>query len=600
MKLVIVESPAKAKTIGRYLGAGYRVRASMGHVRDLPSKTLAVDTQGSFLPEYETLRGKGKTLTELKKAAQGADEVLLAMDPDREGEIIAYHLQEALKKRGRKIGRISFQEVTPAAVRAAVARPRPLDDHLVAAQQARRVVDRLVGYTVSPFLWRRAGRDATKGLSAGRVQTAALRLVCEREQAIAAFTAEDYFSLNGRFSVQTSQAPTGRAEGDTRFEATLHQIDGKRVGSPNSDKTERVLRTRENAEMLAKEARDRPYRLQKVTRRTARRRPPPPFTTSTLQQAASARLRLSPKQTMRVAQQLFEGVDVGGERAGLITYMRTDSVRLSDEAVQNIRRFVERTLGPEFVPPKPQRHKTKAAAAQEAHEAIRPTALDKTPKDLRRHLTPEQHKLYQLIYYRAVASQMADAVVEKTAVEAASEGHAEGEPPRFVFRAEGEAVQFPGYRRVYDEVSHKKTDVLLPPGLANKQPATLDSVGVQEHRTKPPPRYTEASLVKALEKHGVGRPSTYGQTLATLQSRHYAEVKSRQLHATDLGLRVCALLVRHFPALFDLGFTAKVELALDQIASGKLEYQRTLSTFYHDRLMRAMRSAESAKAPLPT
>ena len=587
MKLVIVESPAKAKTIGRYLGAGYRVRASMGHVRDLPKKTLAVDTKGSFLPDYETLRGKGKTLTELKKAAQGADEVLLAMDPDREGEIIAYHLQEALKKRGRRIGRISFQEVTPAAVRAAVARPRPLDDKLVAAQQARRVVDRLVGYTVSPFLWRRAGKDA-KGLSAGRVQSAALRLVCEREEAIAAFTPEDYFSLNGRF----------QTEAGTRFEATLHRIDGKRVGSPNDDKAERTLRTRDNAEALAKEAQGRAYRLQKVTRRTARRRPPPPFTTSTLQQAASARLRLSPKQTMRIAQQLFEGVDVGGERAGLITYMRTDSVRLSDEAVQAIRGFVEQTLGPDYVPQRPHHHKTKAAAAQEAHEAIRPTDLQRTPKALRRDLTPEQHKLYQLIYYRAVASQMAEAVVEKTAVEAASEGHADGQPPRFVFRAEGEAVQFPGYRRVYDEVSQKKADVVLPAGLANGQGATLDSVGVQEHRTKPPPRYTEASLVKALEKYGVGRPSTYGQTLATLQSRQYAEVKARQLHATDLGMRVSALLVRHFPALFDLGFTAKVEAALDQIAVGKLDYQQTMASFYHNRLMRAMRSAESGGHPL--
>ena len=590
MKLVIVESPAKAKTIGRYLGSGYRVRASMGHVRDLPKKTMAVDTNGSFLPDYETIRGKGKTLTQLKKDAQGADEVLLAMDPDREGEIIAYHLQEALKKRGRRIGRISFQEVTPAAVRAAVARPRPLDDRLVAAQQARRVVDRLVGYTVSPFLWRKAGREATKGLSAGRVQTAALRLVCEREEAIAAFTPEDYFSLLGRFST----------EAGARFEATLHRLDGKRLGSPNADKTERVLRTRENAEVLAEEARDRLYRLQKVTRRTARRRPPPPFTTSTLQQAASARLRLSPKQTMRVAQQLFEGIDVGGERTGLITYMRTDSVRLSDEAIQNIRRFVGETLGAEYVPAKPHRHKTKAAAAQEAHEAIRPTGLAHTPKALRTYLTPEQHKLYQLIYYRAVASQMAEAVVEKTTVEAASEGHADGQPPRFVFRAEGEAVQFPGYRRVYDEVSKKKADVMLPAGLANQQPAALDSCAVQEHRTKPPPRYTEASLVKALEKHGVGRPSTYGQTLATLQSRQYAHVKSRQLYATDLGMRVSALLVRHFPALFDLGFTAKVEAALDQIATGKLEYQRTLSSFYHDRLMRALRHAENPQPPLPT
>ncbi|MDX1418480.1 MAG: type I DNA topoisomerase [Rubricoccaceae bacterium] len=587
MKLVIVESPAKAKTIQRYLGAGYRVRASLGHVRDLPPKEMGVDVEESFRPRYETLSKKKKTLTALRKEAAQADEVLLATDPDREGEIIAWHLREALKRKNRNVARVTFQEVTREAVRRAVAQPRAVDDRLVDAQQARRVMDRLVGYTVSPFLWRAAragGTEAPAGLSAGRVQTAALRLVVEREKALADFVSEDYFSLDATF-----ETPQGE-----RFQATLREAFGQRVGGPSEKGVRQVLRTHDEAEGLAALARQADYAVRSVETKTVRKKPPPPFTTSTLQQAASVQLKMSPKGAMRVAQQLYEGVEVeDGERVGLITYMRTDATRLAAEAVSAIRALIARDLGTEYVPPKPHTHGSKAHA-QEAHEAIRPTHFDKTPKAVRKWLTPEQFALYRLIYYRTVASQMAAAVVDRTVVDVADE---EG---RFVFRATGEVVRFRGFRQLYEapDVDGKKARAgdrpaqPLPRSLRPGLPLTLAELAAKAHQTKPPPRYTEASLVKALEKHGVGRPSTYSQTLATIQSRGYAELKARKLWATDLGIRVCDLLVAHFPSLFDLGFTAEMEAQLDHIAAGGLGYRDALAPFYRDRLLAAVRAAE--------
>jgi DNA topoisomerase-1 len=587
VKLVIVESPAKAKTIQRYLGAGYRVRASLGHVRDLPEKELGVDVETTFRPRYETLDRKKSTLTELRKEAEGAEEVLLATDPDREGEIIAWHLEEALKKKTRRIARVTFQEITREAVRGALARPRAVDAKLVDAQQARRVMDRLVGYTVSPFLWRAAragGAEAPAGLSAGRVQTAALRLVVEREKAIADFVPEDYFSLEATF-----ETPEGE-----RFRATLREAFGKRVGSPGEKGVKQVLRTREEAEGLVALARQAAYAVRSVETKTVTQKPPPPFTTSTLQQAASVQLRMSPEQAMRVAQQLYEGVEVeDGERAGLITYMRTDSTRLADEAVAALRDLIARDLGTEYLPPKPHTHGTKAHA-QEAHEAIRPTHFERTPKALRKWLTPDQFALYRLIYYRTVASQMAAAVVDRTTVDVADAEN------RFVFRATGEVVRFRGFRQLYEEpdVDEKKKPAEdrpaqpLPRSLRPGLPLKLAELEAEAHQTKPPPRYTEASLVKALEQHGIGRPSTYSQTLATIQQRGYVELKARKLHATDLGIRVCDLLVAHFPSLFDLGFTAEMEAQLDRIAAGGLGYRDALSPFYHDRLLAAVRAAE--------
>ncbi|NNF59512.1 MAG: type I DNA topoisomerase [Rhodothermaceae bacterium] len=588
MKLVIVESPAKAKTIQRYLGAGYRVRASLGHVRDLPPKEMGVDVEESFRPSYETLSQKKKTLTDLRKAAAQADEVLLATDPDREGEIIAWHLQDALKRKNKSIARVTFQEVTPEAIRQAVQHPRAVDDKLVDAQQARRVMDRLVGYTVSPFLWRAAragGGEAPAGLSAGRVQTAALRLVVERERAIADFTPQDYFSLDATFETPDREP----------FQATLREAFGKRIGGPNEKGVQQVLSTQDEADGLASLLRQAMYRVRSIETKTLRKKPPPPFTTSTLQQAASVQLRLSPKQTMRVAQQLYEGVELAdGESIGLITYMRTDSTRLADEAIAALRDLIARDLGTEYLPPKPHAHGKKVTNAQEAHEAIRPTAFTRTPKTLRKYLTTEQFALYRLIYYRTVASQMAAAVVDRTVCDVADT------EDRFVFRAMGEVVRFRGYRQLYEEpdVDEKKKTAAdrpaqaLPRSLKPGLPVTLAELEAKAHQTKPPPRYTEASLVKALESQGIGRPSTYSQTLATVQQRGYVDLKARKLHATDLGLRVCDLLVHHFPTLFDLGFTAEMETQLDQIASGGLRYHDALAPFYRDRLLAAVRTAE--------
>ncbi|MEL6445336.1 MAG: type I DNA topoisomerase [Bacteroidota bacterium] len=601
MKLVIVESPAKAKTIQGYLGRGYRVRASLGHVRDLPRKDVAVDVEKTFKPKYETLSAKKKTMKSLREEARRADQILLATDPDREGEIIAYHLAESLKRVCKDVARVTFQEVTKPAVQAAVRAPRRLDGPLIEAQQARRVMDRLVGYTISPFLWKTARGE--QGLSAGRVQTAALRLLCEREMAIADFTSEDYWSLDATFATEN---------GDT-FGARLVEAYGEKVGSPadvqkgrEQGKVKRTIPDEGTAAHLRDEAEMRLYAVRSLTKKTARIKPPPPFTTSTLQQAASARLRMSPKQTMRVAQQLFEGVEIGDgsrgndERVGLITYMRTDSTRISNEAIASIRDLIARDLGLDYLPKSPHRHGKKSKNAQEAHEAIRPTRFDLTPKAIRKWLTPEQHKLYQLIFYRTVASQMAPAVVDRTTAEVASTDSA------FVFLAKGEVTRFRGFRAVYDlGESHDdsgeddatqatKGKQKLPESLRKGLPVNLLDLATNKHQTKPPPRYTEASLVKALERHGIGRPSTYSATIATLQNRGYADLKKRVLHATDLGLRVCDLLVQHFPKLFDLGFTAKMEEALDQIAAGQRAYRDTLHTFYHDRLLAALHDAEAA------
>ncbi|MEL6704232.1 MAG: type I DNA topoisomerase [Bacteroidota bacterium] len=601
MKLVIVESPAKAKTIQGYLGRGYRVRASLGHVRDLPRKDVAVDVEKTFKPKYETLSAKKKTMKSLREEARRADQILLATDPDREGEIIAYHLAESLKRVCKDVARVTFQEVTKPAVQAAVRAPRRLDGPLIEAQQARRVMDRLVGYTISPFLWKTARGE--QGLSAGRVQTAALRLLCEREMAIADFTSEDYWSLDATFATEN---------GDT-FSARLVEAYGEKVGSPadvqkgrEQGKVKRTIPDEGTAAHLRDEAEMRLYAVRSLTKKTARIKPPPPFTTSTLQQAASARLRMSPKQTMRVAQQLFEGVEIGDgsrgndERVGLITYMRTDSTRISNEAIASVRDLIARDLGLDYLPKSPHRHGKKSKNAQEAHEAIRPTRFDLTPKAIRKWLTPEQHKLYQLIFYRTVASQMAPAVVDRTTAEVASTDSA------FVFLAKGEVTRFRGFRAVYDlGESHDdsgeddatqaaKGKQKLPESLRKGLPVNLLDLATNKHQTKPPPRYTEASLVKALERHGIGRPSTYSATIATLQNRGYADLKKRVLHATDLGLRVCDLLVQHFPKLFDLGFTAKMEEALDQIAAGQRAYRDTLHTFYHDRLLAALHDAEAA------
>lgn len=587
MKLLIVESPAKAKTIAKYLGSGYTVRASMGHVSDLPTDELAVDVTNAFKPTYKLLSGKTKLIRELKEYAAKASEILLATDPDREGEMIAWHLAEQLKRTQPKIKRVSFHEITPHAIQKAVASPQAINQNLVAAQQARRVLDRLFGYKLSPFLWQRLSNS--KGLSAGRVQSAALRLVCERELAIADFIPQPYWNLEALFETPNKE----------RFAARLHEWKGKTVGSPAAKGVQVVISSAEQAHALAERARKEAYHIQSVEKKTVRRLPPPPFTTSTLQQAASNRLGMSPKAAMRIAQQLYEGVALeNGQAAGLITYMRTDATRISEDTITSIREWVARDIGLEYLPEKPHRHEGKKAKnAQEAHEAIRPTLIERTPKQVRAFLSPEQYKLYTLIWQRSVASQMAASISDQTTVSIAS---ASGE---FVFRATGSVLKFRGFLQVYEDNPEEikantdpdaPSNQALPPSLVMGMPVALLELTPKEQHTKPPPRYTEASLVKALEAFGIGRPSTYAAILHTILDRQYARLQAKQLYAEEIGLKVNEMLTQHFPALFDLQFTARMENELDHIAQGQRAYLEAMQSFYHQQLIPALERAVGA------
>jgi DNA topoisomerase-1 len=596
MNLVIVESPAKAKTIEKYLGSGYKVRASMGHISDLPSKELAIDIEHGFKPKYATIAGKSKLVKELKEYAQKSERILLATDPDREGEMIAQHLATALGK-GKPIARVMFHEITQSAILKAVQNPQAINKNLVAAQQARRVLDRLVGYKISPFLWK--ALQGYSGLSAGRVQSAALRLICEREVAISDFVPQEYWSLDALFESMNHE----------RFAARLYQYQGQTIGSPAQKGTQFIIRDAEAAQILADRARNEVYHIAKIQKKTIHRTPPPPFTTSTLQQAASNRLGINTKQTMRLAQQLYEGVDLeNGESVGLITYMRTDSTRLADEAIAAIRDLIANDFGTNYLPAKPHSFGAKQAKnAQEAHEAIRPTDVRRTPQAVRKFLSPEQFKLYSLIWQRTVASQMAAAIIDQTTVDIASAKN------DFVFRAVGSVVRFRGFLQLYDdhpdeqkaksseekskegapssEASDLNPNQRLPESLAENQSATLVELGTKQHFTKPPPRYTEATLVKALEEKGIGRPSTYSSIVHTLQDRNYATIQKKQFHAEDLGMKVNHILVSAFPDLFDLQFTAQMEADLDKIALGNMSYLDAMNTFYHQKLDPALQRA---------
>ncbi len=557
--LVIVESPAKAKTIKRFLGKDYIVEASMGHVRDLPSSTLAVDTK-HFEPEYEVPKEKATVVKKLRDALKQADDLWIATDEDREGEAIGWHLTQVLKvKNPESVKRIVFHEITESAIKDAVLHPRTLDMKLVDAQQARRVLDRLVGYTLSPFLWKKVYR----GLSAGRVQSVAVRIIVDREREIKAFVPEEYWSLDAELETADKKS----------FVASLSKYKEEKIELHSEAETQKVLKDLDGAS----------YAVEATDERELKKTPPAPFTTSTLQQEGARKLGFSVKQTMVIAQQLYEGVSLGkGEgHMGLITYMRTDSVNLSQKAIEDTNRVIEKHYGREYLLAEARKYKTKAKGAQEAHEAIRPTETDRTPQSLAGVLDHQQLKLYTLIWNRTVATQMAAAELKRVGVDIKAND--------YTFRATGQTITFDGYLRLYqegrDEGDAKKDDdvndgdKLLPP-LKKGDDLSLIELKSEQHFTKPPPRYTEASLVKKLEEEGIGRPSTYAPTISTIQVRGYIKKEEKQLVPQDIAFMVIDLLAEHFENVVDLQFTAKMEQSLDNIAEGEETSEEFLRAFY--------------------
>jgi DNA topoisomerase I len=585
-RLVIVESPAKARTIERYLGRGYSVTASMGHIRDLPKSTMGVDLEHDFTPKYTVPRDKSKLVKALKESVGLATEVILATDPDREGEAIAWHLIEATNAREKPVSRVVFHEITPEAVREAMNNPRDIDMDLVDAQQARRVLDRIVGYSVSPLLWKKVKR----GLSAGRVQSAALRIVVDRERLIQDFTAVEYWSLDAylRAEVEGKTSPM-------TVKAGLHRIGTEKA----------VLSTEEQTNVVIRDLEGATYRVASVTKRDTQRRPSAPFTTSTLQQEASRKLGYNVRRTMQLAQELYEGIDLGPDGTeGLITYMRTDSTNVSAVAQQAARAVISVKFGPEYVPAKSPVYAKKSKGAQEAHEAIRPTAPQRDPASVKKFLSAQQFRLYQLIWQRFLASQMAPAQLDGTTVDigAGRNLSVTGKDAPYTFRATGSVVRFPGFMAVYthgrDEGESDELDDGALPALTAEQLLALEKLVPEQHYTQPPPRYTEATLVKALEEQGIGRPSTYAPTIATLLARSYVMIDEKKLVPSELGFVVSDLLAEHFPNIFDVGFTSQLEGELDEIAAGDRAWVPTLREFYgpfDETMKRAETSIERVK-----
>ncbi len=579
--LVIVESPAKARTLNKILGKEFSVKASVGHIKDLPEKELGVDKERDFEPRYVIIPGKEKVVRELKAASKKAEKVFLAPDPDREGEAIAYHIASELgdgkgsKAKDKKLYRVSFHEITEKAVREAMEHPGEIDAHMVDAQQARRVLDRLVGYELSPLLWRKV----RKGLSAGRVQSVAVRLVVEREREIEGFKQEEYWSVEGMFA-PSKDFPEKAGAG---FSARLHTLHGEPVIERNTRTGEKkfLLRTEEEARRAAEFARGLDYVLAGVEKKLRKRSPAPPFITSTLQQEAFQRLQFSAKKTMVLAQQLYEGIELGEEGSvGLITYMRTDSVNVAQEAQQWSRDLISARFGEKYLPEKPPKYKSKASA-QEAHEAIRPTYMERSPEAVKPFLSKDQIRLYSLIWNRFLASQMAHAQLEQTAftISSTGDGKEEKEKNAAVFKASGTVVRFDGFLTLYKDIASEEEEGLLPP-LEENEALKLLELRPDQHFTQPPPRYTEASLVKTLEEKGIGRPSTYAAILSTIQDRKYVTKEAGKFKPTDLGVLVNDLLVEKFPELMDVGFTARMEDELDQIEQGKMKWPKVIRDFY--------------------
>ena len=568
--LVIVESPAKAKTIQKYLGKGFTVEASLGHVKDLPKSTLGVDTDNDFETEYVIIPGKEKVVAKLKKLAIGMDTIYLAPDPDREGEAIAAHLAEELgngakpkkkKKKGdengQQIRRVTFNEITQRAVREAFEHPRDIDQNLVDAQQARRVLDRLVGYQVSPLLWDKVRR----GLSAGRVQTVALRLIVEREREIKAFDKKEYWTIDAHLA--GSKPPA--------FDARFLGKGEEKIEVPNAEEAEKIRMALEHADWLVRTA----------EKKERRRNATPPFTTSKLQQDASRKLRFSVKRAMMIAQRLYEGVELGEEGlVGLITYMRTDSTRVAPEALAEVREYITSQYGPDYLPQTPNTYKEKKEA-QAAHEAIRPTSAMRHPDQVKQYLKEDEYKVYKLIWQRFVASQITPAVFDQTTVDIDAKSGSDV----FWFRVTGSVMKFDGFLRVYEESKEGKDEEdeelkhKLPP-LEAGQKLTLKELKPEQHFTEPPPRYNEASLVKELEERGIGRPSTYSAILSTIQERQYVQKVGGKFSPTEIGLVVTDLLVENFPDIFDIQYTARLEEELDEIEEGKEGWKQALGDFY--------------------
>jgi DNA topoisomerase-1 len=593
--LVIVESPTKQKTIAKFLGSGYTIVATLGHIRDLPSRTLGVDEENGFEPQYVILPKAKKVIPSLKEAIKNADQVYLATDFDREGEAIAWHVAEALKVPKDRMSRITFHEITPDAIKESLANPREVDMTLVHSQQARRILDRLVGYKLSPLLWSKV----RKGLSAGRVQSVALRLLVEREREIQEFKSQAYWTIKAE--LQRNQ--------DTPFEAALVEIDGKRVEQTTVLKlfaddyrvTTTSLVEQNTVEQLTEKLRTAKYQVSKVTKKEAHRSPAPPFMTATLQQDSSRRLGFSAVKTMVVAQQLYEGVELGDAGSvGLITYMRTDSLNIAHTAQEEARQFIKSKFGEAFLPPTPRQYKTKARGAQEAHEAIRPTSAARTPESIKGFLTSEQARLYDLIWRRFMASQMADAIFDTVGVDITAV--VPNDSASYLFHASGRTVKAPGFLKVYidadDKEAAEKADAQRLPKLDEKDGLKANKVMSEGHHSEPPPRFNEASLIKMLERHGIGRPSTYAPILQTIIGRGYARDENRRLYPSDLGIYVTDLLKGHFHEIVDLSFTAKVEERLDEIASGGTEWPVVIKEFY-DPFMSELATAQTAITTKP-
>jgi DNA topoisomerase I len=567
-KLVIVESPAKAKTVGRFLGKGYTVRASVGHVRDLLKSTLSVDVEHDFVPKYRVPNEKRALVKELKAVAAQAESIYLATDPDREGEAIAWHLLEAAEIEPERARRVAFHEITKMAIEEAFEHPREIAMDLVNAQQTRRILDRLVGYSLSPLLWAKVrGR-----LSAGRVQSVAVRLIVDRERAITAFVPQEYWSI---------EAELAKVGNGASFRAKLIRVGNAEVGNGETC----LLKSEAQVKPLVDDLAGARYTVAKVKIGERRRNPLPPFTTSTLQQEAYKRLGFTARRTMATAQQLYEGVEIGnGGPTGLITYMRTDSTNVAESAQQEARAFVSERYGADYLPPEPPQYKTRAKGAQEAHEAIRATSVGREPKPLAAFLTKDQLKLYTLIWQRFVASQMAAAIFDTISVDISASGTAVG--GQYLFRVAGATLKFSGFLVVYEEARDEdaapedEAEARQLPLLSVDDALALVRLLPEQHFTQPPPRYTEASLVKALEEYGIGRPSTYAPIISTIQQRGYVLREDKRLAPTEIGIVVNDLLVSHFPEIVDLNFTANMEAELDQIADGERQWVPVLREFW--------------------
>ncbi|MBS0014700.1 MAG: type I DNA topoisomerase [Desulfobacterales bacterium] len=574
--LVIVESPTKVKTIKKYLGDQYNVASTVGHIKDLPAKELGIDVEQGFNPKYVTIPGKQKVIKALKTAAGDATDIYLAPDPDREGEAIAWHAAEVLKKKGRQFHRVLFHELTKNAVKQALSRPEALNENRYKAQQTRRILDRLVGYQISPILWKKV----KYGLSAGRVQSVAVRMICERERAIQAFEPEEYWSITARL----------KASNPPEFEAKLAKHKGKKISIPDETTAMQIRDALADADFL----------VDKITKKTVRRRPYPPFTTSKLQQEAIRKLRFSAKKTMTVAQQLYEGVDLGGETVGLITYMRTDSTRISAEAAGEAKDLILQRHGKDYALSKPRFFANKNRT-QDAHEAIRPTSVFNTPEKISKFLSKDQLALYQLIWQRFVASQMAEALIDQKSIAIAAAG--------YQLTASGSTVKFPGFLALYQsaddtEAAESNKEKSQLPEMAEKENLALQKLEPKQHFTAPPPRFSEATLVKELEENGIGRPSTYAAILSTIREKGYVELLKGYFHPTELGFIITDLLVENFPDILNVDFTAKLENDLDKVESDEQEARALLQQFYElfeQRLLSAAENMLSVKGlGLPT